>query len=136
MEFLCGLSVDYHVDYENNNSSYTTVHAEKFSPSSDYPVYDNFTEVSDDNVARSVSHYEVAINSFIIPGVCIFGLLGNLLAFIVLGCRVHEGVDSLEKGSLLSMIGKYRVLESTVAYNCHSEKKIFLNQFSYAVQTG
>ena len=114
MEFLCGLSVDYHVDYENNHSDYyTTVHTEKLSPSPDYPVYDNFTEVSDDNAARSVSHYEVAINSFIIPGVCIFGLLGNLLAFIVLGCRVHEGVDSLEKGSLLSMIGKYTLATLT-----------------------
>ena len=106
MEFLCGLSLDYHVDYENNHSNYTTAHTEMQYPSPDYLTDDNFTEETGEDLTRSVSVYEVAVNSVIIPGVCIFGLLGNLLAFIVLGRRMREGVDSLEKGSLLSMIGK------------------------------
>ena len=105
--YICGMSLDYHADYESNRYNYTTTaHTEKLSSPPDYSDYDNGTLEGDPDPTRSVSVYEVAVNSVIIPGVCIFGLLGNLLAFIVLGRRMREGVDSLEKGSLLSMIGK------------------------------
>ncbi len=41
------------------------------------------------------------------PAICAFGLLGNLLALVVLLSRIREGVEILEKSCLVGMIGKW-----------------------------
>ena len=51
--------------------------------------------------------YEFVTMHIVIPVVCSFGLLGNLLALVVLLRRVNEGgIEMLEKGSLVGMIGR------------------------------
>ncbi len=51
--------------------------------------------------------YGFVIRQYVIPVICGFGLLGNLLTLVVLLCRIKEGVEMLEKGSLIGMIGKW-----------------------------
>ena len=38
------------------------------------------------------------------PGLCVVGLLGNTMTLIVLSCRLNDGVEIIEKGSLAGMI--------------------------------
>ena len=40
----------------------------------------------------------------IIPGLCIVGLLGNILTLAVLTCRLKDGIETIEKGSLAGMM--------------------------------
>ena len=61
---------------------------------------------------ESVS-YELIMSSVVIPAVCAFGLLGNLMALVVLLYRAQEGVEMLEKGSLVSMIGTFHLQQIT-----------------------
>ena len=48
-------------------------------------------------------YYEYC-NLIIIPSLCLFGILGNLLNLFVLARRMREGVDNMEKGALVGMI--------------------------------
>ncbi len=50
--------------------------------------------------------YGFVIRQYVIPVICGFGLLGNLLTLVVLLRRIREGVEMLEKGSLIGMIGR------------------------------
>ena len=50
--------------------------------------------------------YGFVIRQYVIPVICAFGLLGNMLTLVVLLRRIREGVEMLEKGSLIGMIGK------------------------------
>ena len=68
--------------------------------------------------------YEFVTMHIVIPVVCSFGLLGNLLALVVLLRRVNEGgIEMLEKGSLVAMIGKSLYLKQDLYV--HSDGKSF-----------
>ncbi len=41
----------------------------------------------------------------IIPSLCIIGFCGNLLTFLILHQRMKEGIDMLERGSIIGMLG-------------------------------
>ncbi len=54
----------------------------------------------------NVKIYQDVMTWYVIPAICGFGLLGNLLALVVLLRRIREGVEMLEKSCLVGMIGK------------------------------
>ena len=49
--------------------------------------------------------YEAIVMKGIIPGLCVIGFCGNLLTFIILRQRMKEGIDMLERGSIIGMLG-------------------------------
>ncbi len=56
---------------------------------------------SEDDIEWDLQHISSWI---IIPIVCILGLLGNLLSFLVFLYRLQERIEMMEKGSILGMI--------------------------------
>ncbi len=84
-----------HHSYSNNTLGNITMDAH--SGGSQNGLHSNDEDVT----------YEFVTMHIVIPVVCSFGLLGNLLALVVLLRRVNEGgIEMLEKGSLVGMIGK------------------------------
>ncbi len=50
--------------------------------------------------------YGSILKNFVIPGICGCGLVGNLMTLIVLLRRMKECTETIERGSLIGMIGK------------------------------
>ena len=91
------VSVEYAL-HMNNNDTATWIDG-NYTIQND--LQDDTTGVKPD-----VIKHEMIMSHILIPGVCSFGLLGNLLALVVLLSRMCEGIELLEQGSLFSMIGK------------------------------
>ncbi len=73
----------------------------------DEPTHINSSSASDLETYSSFNNitYGFFILHILIPVVCSFGLLGNLVALVVLLCRINEKIDVLEKGCIVGMIG-------------------------------
>ncbi len=82
-------------------SSNVTVWLNASNSSNGYNTAHNATDIPD-----HTHTYKYIMTWFVYPAICAFGLLGNLLALMVLLCRIREGVEMLEKSCLVGMIGK------------------------------
>ncbi len=81
----------------------------------DGTIHINSSNLNDEATLALASNnitYGFFILQIVIPIVCSFGLLGNLLALVVLICRINEGIDVLEKGSIVGMMGNYLLCSS------------------------
>ena len=54
--------------------------------------------------------YGSVVKNVVIPGICVCGLAGNLLTLVVLLRRITECTETLERGSLIGMIGVYTLI--------------------------
>ena len=91
---------DSEIDVSNNNNTFHNL-TDTLSAGPEYSVIRN--DVIEGNHEIT---FEFIILRVVIPVLCVFGLVGNLLALIVLLHRINEGIELLEKGSLIGMIGE------------------------------
>ncbi len=100
------------IDTPHNNTTVSVEYALHVNHNdTDTWIDGNYTiqnDLQDDTtgVKPDIIKHEMIMSHILIPGVCCFGLLGNLLALVVLLSRMCEGIELLEQGSLFSMIGK------------------------------
>ncbi len=75
----------------------------------------NFTFITVDSNTSLSTEYDFTsspwsgeefIVQVVIPVVCAAGTLGNLVTCVVLFKRMQEGIEMLEKGSIVAMMGK------------------------------
>ncbi len=108
MEWMCDM---FNINIESNNSinsSPQTIQNHSNGSLMDVNLTYDYHLTEDESVS-----YELIMSSIVIPAVCAFGLLGNLMALVVLLYRAQEGVEMLEKGSLVSMIGRFHLQQIT-----------------------
>ncbi len=103
MDWMCLM-----VDTQRNNTTVSVEYEIQMNHSDmDTWMDGNYTiETEAPSAKQELMKHEMIMTKILIPGVCAFGLLGNLLALVVLLSRMCEGIELLEKGSLFSMIGK------------------------------
>ena len=97
-EILTNLTAS-EVQVSNNTPHNLT---DSFRTGPEYSITSNDVTVGKDDIT-----YELIILHVVIPVLCVFGLVGNLLALVVLMHRINEGIEMLERGSLIGMIGEY-----------------------------
>ncbi len=64
----------------------------------------NFMPTSGVSTIYQGDIYERVVLDYLIPGLCVFGLVGNLLNIYILAKKISEGINNLEKGATFGLI--------------------------------
>ena len=104
MEWMCPLLLQY---FHSTELSHIATNI-TLNISTDVPLDNESVSTSttdDSEVSKYYFHmYQYICMRIILPILCVFGIIGNVLNVFILIKKVSEGIDNLEKGATLGLI--------------------------------
>ena len=76
--------------------------------------------------------YQQVIERIAIPSLCVFGMVGNVLTFFILTRRMNEGIEVIEKGSLVGItalaVSDFMFCLANLFFSFYSSDRIFYSE--------